>query len=185
MVTEKYERQEELLSSMIKQRQATVNDHISGRKLMDDEVCSIFDMLWRYYCNFFIFRLYVDISVIVFLWSFSRYAYLSCSPSSFQYYDITGISPRIETYQGITPQVGCCSTERSSCKFSILFPHFITCILDKTVLTLIGILPTNSLQLTQMLKLEIEQEIELQERMMKGEFSWTPGAEDLVLKEDP
>ena len=91
--------------------------------------------------------LYVDISVIVFLWSFSRYAYLSCSPSSFQYYDITGISPRIETYQGITPQVGCCSTERSSCKFSILFPHFITCILDKTVLTLIGILPTNSLQL--------------------------------------
>jgi len=38
---------------------------------------------------------------------------------------------------------------------------------------------------TQTLKLEIEQEIELQERMMKGEFSWTPGAEDLVLKEDP
>ena len=33
-----------------------------------------------------------------------------------------------------------------------------------------------------MLKLEIEQEIELQERMMKGEFIWTPGAEDLVLK---
>jgi len=40
MVTQKYERQEELLSSMIKQRQATVNDHIiSGRKLIDDEVC--------------------------------------------------------------------------------------------------------------------------------------------------
>ena len=44
MVTQKYERQEELLSGMIKQRQATVNDHISGRKLMDDEVCSIFDI---------------------------------------------------------------------------------------------------------------------------------------------
>ena len=55
MVTEKYERQEELLSSMIKQRQATVNDHISGRKLMDDEVCIYFICL-GYYCNLFIFR---------------------------------------------------------------------------------------------------------------------------------
>lgn len=32
-------------------------------------------------------------------------------------------------------------------------------------------------------KLEIEQEIELQERMLEGEFIWTPGADELVLKE--
>ena len=54
MVTEKYERQEELLSSMIKQRQATVNDHISGRKLMDDEVCIecvVVDVVIGGYCK--------------------------------------------------------------------------------------------------------------------------------------
>ena len=85
MVTEKYERQEELLSSMIKQRQATVNDHISGRKLMDDEVCSIFDICYGNTIAIYSYLdLYVDISVIVFLWSFSRYAYLSSF--SLQYY---------------------------------------------------------------------------------------------------
>ena len=36
-----------------------------------------------------------------------------------------------------------------------------------------------------MVKLEIEAEIELQEKMMRGEFSWTPGSDELVLKEDP
>ena len=34
-----------------------------------------------------------------------------------------------------------------------------------------------------MRKLEIEHEIELQEKMMHGEFIWTPGGEELVLKE--
>ena len=38
MVTEKYNRQEEYLTGMIKQRQDAVDDHISGRKLMNDEV---------------------------------------------------------------------------------------------------------------------------------------------------
>ena len=38
MVTEKYNRQEEYLTGMIKQRQEAVDDHISGRKLMNDEV---------------------------------------------------------------------------------------------------------------------------------------------------
>ena len=38
MVTEKYNRQEEYLTGMIKQRQEAVDDHISGRKLMKDEV---------------------------------------------------------------------------------------------------------------------------------------------------
>mmetsp|Transcript_397 Transcript_397/g.781 ORF Transcript_397/g.781 Transcript_397/m.781 type:complete len:150 (-) Transcript_397:259-708(-) len=36
----------------------------------------------------------------------------------------------------------------------------------------------------QMLKIEIEEEIKLQERMMKGEFIWTPGSDELVLRED-
>lgn len=95
MVTEKYERQEELLSSMIKQRQATVNDHISGRKLMDDE------------------EFHQELK------------------------HIKGLHRKLAAAQQKDPA---------------------------------------------MLKLEIEQEIELQERMMKGEFIWTPGAEDLVLK---
>ena len=38
MVTQKYERQEELLTNMMKQRQAAVDDHLSGRKLLGDEV---------------------------------------------------------------------------------------------------------------------------------------------------
>jgi len=33
-----------------------------------------------------------------------------------------------------------------------------------------------------MVKLEIEHEIELQERMLAGEFIWTPGSDELVLK---
>ena len=41
MVTEKYNRQEEYLTGMIKQRQEAVDDHISGRKLMNDEVSII------------------------------------------------------------------------------------------------------------------------------------------------
>merc|ERR1719253_2390359 len=37
MVTQKFERQEKLLTNMLKQRQETIDDHISGRKLLDDE----------------------------------------------------------------------------------------------------------------------------------------------------
>ena len=38
MVTHRYDRQEEMINNMIKQRQENVNDHMSGRKLMIDEV---------------------------------------------------------------------------------------------------------------------------------------------------
>mmetsp|Transcript_5107 Transcript_5107/g.9279 ORF Transcript_5107/g.9279 Transcript_5107/m.9279 type:complete len:92 (+) Transcript_5107:232-507(+) len=37
MVTQKYERQEELLTNIIKQQQVKVDDHLSGRKLLDEE----------------------------------------------------------------------------------------------------------------------------------------------------
>jgi len=38
MVTQKFERQEELLTNLVKQRQEAVDDHRSGRKLLSDEV---------------------------------------------------------------------------------------------------------------------------------------------------
>ena len=44
MVSEKYNRQEEYLTGMIKQRQEAVDDHISGRKLMNDEVSYIISL---------------------------------------------------------------------------------------------------------------------------------------------
>lgn len=37
MVTEKYEKREEVLSGMLKQRQLALDDHRSGRKLLSDE----------------------------------------------------------------------------------------------------------------------------------------------------
>ena len=85
MVTQKYERQEELLSSMIKQRQATVNDHISGRKLMDDEVCSIFDICLGVLLQF--------IHIYICMWTFQSSSFYGLSlvmhishRSSLQYY---------------------------------------------------------------------------------------------------
>ena len=38
MITQKYERQEEILTGILKQRQLAVDEHLSGRKLLDDEV---------------------------------------------------------------------------------------------------------------------------------------------------
>ncbi len=38
MVEKKFERHEEVLTGMIKQRKAAMEDHTSGRKLMSDEV---------------------------------------------------------------------------------------------------------------------------------------------------
>lgn len=41
MVTKKFEGHEELLTNMIKQRQGAVDDHLSGRKLLNDEVSQL------------------------------------------------------------------------------------------------------------------------------------------------
>ena len=38
MVEKKYERHEEVLTGMIEQRKAAIDDHTSGRKLLSDEV---------------------------------------------------------------------------------------------------------------------------------------------------
>ena len=38
MVTQKHKRHEELLTDMMSQRRAVVNDHLSGRESLDDEV---------------------------------------------------------------------------------------------------------------------------------------------------
>mmetsp|Transcript_5261 Transcript_5261/g.8994 ORF Transcript_5261/g.8994 Transcript_5261/m.8994 type:complete len:138 (-) Transcript_5261:21-434(-) len=96
MVTQKYERQEELLTNMMKQRQAAVDDHLSGRKLLGDE-------------------------------EFARHQR-----------HVKGLHRKLAAAKQKDPQL---------------------------------------------VKLEIEHEIELQEKMMAGEFIWTPGAEDLVLKD--
>lgn len=94
-VTQKYERQEELLTNMIEQRRLKLDDHISGRKLLDDEE---FDRHQRH---------------------------------------MKGLQRKLYAARQKDPQT---------------------------------------------LKLEIEHEIELQERMMEGEFIWTPGSDELVLK---
>ena len=38
MVTEKYARREEILTGMLEQRQARLEEHESGRRLLSDEV---------------------------------------------------------------------------------------------------------------------------------------------------
>ncbi|KAL7541427.1 hypothetical protein ACHAXR_011271 [Thalassiosira sp. AJA248-18] len=96
MVTQKYERQEEVLSKMLKQRQTAVDNHLSGRKLLGDE-------------------------------EFAQHQR-----------HVKGLHRKLAAAKQKDPQL---------------------------------------------LKLEIEHEIELQEKMMAGEFIWTPGSDELVLKE--
>mmetsp|Transcript_14179 Transcript_14179/g.21386 ORF Transcript_14179/g.21386 Transcript_14179/m.21386 type:complete len:139 (+) Transcript_14179:66-482(+) len=95
MVTQKFERQEELLTSIIQQQQAKVDDHLSGRKLLDDE-------------------------------EFAHHQR-----------HIKGLKRKLYATKQKDPEL---------------------------------------------VKLEIEHEIELQERMLEGEFIWTPGSDELVLK---
>ena len=68
MVTEKYNRQEEYLTGMIKQRQEAVDDHISGRKLMNDEVSiSVIslDIPYAYWWSWRIIFSYMYIFIII------------------------------------------------------------------------------------------------------------------------
>eukprot|EP00584_Thalassiosira_punctigera_P009009 CAMPEP_0172526176 /NCGR_PEP_ID=MMETSP1067-20121228/1143_1 /TAXON_ID=265564 ORGANISM="Thalassiosira punctigera, Strain Tpunct2005C2" /NCGR_SAMPLE_ID=MMETSP1067 /ASSEMBLY_ACC=CAM_ASM_000444 /LENGTH=139 /DNA_ID=CAMNT_0013309625 /DNA_START=45 /DNA_END=464 /DNA_ORIENTATION=+ len=96
MVTQKYERQEEMLTNMIEQRQAKLDDHLSGRKLLGDEE------LARHQRH------------------------------------VRGLHRKLYAAKNKDPALK---------------------------------------------KLEIEHEIELQERMLAGEFTWTPGSDELVLKD--
>ncbi|KAL7537436.1 hypothetical protein ACHAWF_005763 [Thalassiosira exigua] len=96
MVTKKYERQEELLTNMIKHRQAGIDDHLSGRKLLSDK-------------------------------DYEQHQQ-----------HIKGLHRKLAAAKQKDPE---------------------------------------------MLKIEIEHEIELQEKMMAGEFIWTPGSDELVLKD--
>lgn len=96
MVTKKYEGLEGFLTNMIRQRQATIDAHLSGRKLLNDEE------LTRHHNH------------------------------------VKGLHRKLAGHKQKDPEL---------------------------------------------IQLEIEHEIELQEKMLKGEFIWTPGADDLILKE--
>merc|ERR1719203_1809188 len=95
-VIKKYERQEEMLTNMILQRQAAVDDHLSGRKLLDEKELSRHQL------------------------------------------HVKGLQRKLAGAKQKDPK---------------------------------------------MRALEIEHEIELQEKMMAGEFIWTPGSDELVLKD--
>lgn len=53
MVTEKFARREEILTGMLEQRQASLAEHESGRKLLSDEVSSRWSWLFIGYLRAF------------------------------------------------------------------------------------------------------------------------------------
>ncbi|KAL9189199.1 hypothetical protein ACHAXT_011689 [Thalassiosira profunda] len=97
MVERKYERHEETLTNILKQRQAAVDDHLSGRKLLQSD-----EELEKHQKH------------------------------------IKGLHRKLAAHRQKDPEI---------------------------------------------LKLEMEEEMKLQERMLAGEFIWTPGSDELVLKE--